>query len=98
MNKGQSIVRNTTATPYEIDSIELHFNSGNTVNKARLAVTFGTAEITAAAEEGTIAYDAGNLVQTIDCDVEGATFFRIEHTTTNVLYLDSIVINFVANA
>ena len=98
MNKGQSIVRNTAATPYEIDSIELHFNSGNTVNKARLAVTFGTAELTTAAEEGTIAYDAANLVQTIDCDVEGATFFRVEHTTSNVLYLDSIVINFVANA
>lgn len=98
MNKGQSIVRNTTATPYEIDSIELHFASDNTANKARLAVTFGTAEITTAAEEGTIAYDAGNLVQTIDCDVEGATFFRVEHTTTNVLYLESIVINFVANA
>lgn len=98
MNKGQSIVRNTAATPYEIDSIELHFASDNTVNKARLAVTFGTAEITTAAEEGTIAYDAGNLVQTIDCDVEGATFFRVEHTTTNVLYLESIVINFVANA
>lgn len=98
MNKGQSIVRNTAATPYEIDSIELHFTSDNTVNKARLAVTFGTAEITTAAEEGTIAYDAGNLVQTIDCDVEGATFFRVEHTTSNVVYLESIVINFVANA
>lgn len=98
MNKGQSIIRNTAATPYEIDSVELHFTSDNTVNKARLAVTFGTAEVTAAAEEGTIAYDAANLVQTIDCDVEGATFFRIEHTTTNVVYLESIVINFVANA
>lgn len=98
MNKGQSIIRNTAATPYEIDSVELHFTSDNTVNKARLAVTFGTAELTTAAEEGTIAYDASQTVQTIDCDVEGATFFRIEHTTTNVIYLESIVINFVANA
>ena len=86
---------NTTEMPYAIDSIELHYNSEMKSTTARLGIEFGTAAITSNVANQDIAYSAGETVETIECDVENATYFRINHVVTGAFYFDSIVINFV---
>ena len=93
-----SAVWNTTETPYAIASIVLNWNaSGSNSTKADLSVTFGTSAITANGTDKDVTFAAGETQETIECDVEGATYFRINHgTASGSFYIDSIVINFIA--
>ena len=85
---------NTAATPSEIESIEFVFNSKASHEDARLAVTFGTEAITENASDEDVTYNADGV--TINCDVEGATFFRINHVVEGGFYIDSIIIHYAA--
>ena len=92
-----STLWNTTALP-EIESIEFRYDTTQDNNsKAELSVTFGTEVITTNGTDVDVQYASGDTVDTVNCDVDGATFFRINRTTkSGALYFSSIVINFVA--
>lgn len=83
---------NTSATPSEIESIELVFNAKASNAGARLAVTFGTEAITENASDEDVAYTAEGV--TVNCDVDGATFFRINQSVEGGIYIDSIIIHY----
>lgn len=96
MNKKTSLIYNTTALPYEIESIVFTYDTQQqTTSKGRLAVSFGTSTITEDSDEIAIDPSKGLDPVTINCDVEGATFFRINKPADGALYFSSITINFV---
>ena len=95
MNKTTSLIYNTTALPYEIESIEFTYDTQQKGDsKGRLAVSFGTSAITEDSDEIVIDPTQGLDPVTINCDVEGATFFRINKPVDGALYFSSITINF----
>ena len=92
-----SAIWNTSEMPYIISSIEFNWNTTKTNNvNADLSVTFGTSEITANGTEEEVTFSARDTTDIVECNVEDAKFFRINHgTTSGALYLNSIVINFI---
>ena len=97
-NEKASAIWNTSATKAPIESIELYWNNEKASNPdADLSVTFGTAVITEDAAVANVKYTEGATVATIVCDVEGATFFRINHgTVSGAFYINQIVIRYAA--
>ena len=96
-SKQNGVLRNTTALPLAIDSIEFHYNSKQESTKSGIAVTFGTEEISSKGSTTNVKFATGETVDIVDCDVSDATFFRIDHIESGAFYFDSIVINFVVD-
>ena len=85
---------NTTAFKLEIESITLVATSGKT-SKGVLSIAFGTEQLTEAPEEYADTFELADETKTIDCNVAGAHYFRIDHTSsTGAMYIQSITINF----
>ena len=90
-------IYNETALPSAIESIVFTFHDNQTSEKSGDSVNFGTSAMTEEGEANNLVkWTSGTSTVTVDCDVEGATFFRIDHTQSGHLYFSSIVINYVA--
>lgn len=90
-------IYNETALPSAIESIVFTFHDNQTNVKSGDSVNFGTSAMTEEGEANNLVkWTSGTPTVTVDCDVEGATFFRIDHTQSGTIYLSSIVINYVA--
>ena len=89
---GGSSLWNTSELPYEIESIQIVSSKSHT---SVLNVAFSTSTLTSDQTEGTkVEYSADTV--TVECDVAGAKFFRIDYASGGSAYIESIVINFVA--
>ena len=89
---GGSSLWNTSELPYEIGSIQIVSSKSHT---SVLNVAFSTSTLTSDQTEGTkVEYSADTV--TVECDVAGAKFFRIDYASGGSAYIESIVINFVA--
>lgn len=95
-NGNYSALWNTSAFPYAIESITFDFNSRDGNTSARLAVSFGTSEITENASTTDVAYTDSDTDVTVNAPDTSSTFFRINHSVNGAFYIDSIVINFVS--
>lgn len=91
-----SALWNTSAFPYAIESITFNFNSYQSSTVSRLAVSFGTSEITENASTTDVAYTNNATDVTVNAPDTSSTFFRINHSVAGAFYFDSIVINFVS--
>lgn len=95
-NGKNSAIWNKTAFTSEIESIDINWNSETAGTKGDLVIAFGTAAIEADGTESNLFYEDAAKT-TVACDVEGATYFRLNHgTVSGGIYIDSIVINFAA--
>lgn len=90
-----AMIRNATAFSSEIESITIVKNASWT-GKGVWSICFGTAEIEAAPAEyaGTVSKDSTGDALTISCNVAGAKYFRIDHTTSGGVNVDSIIVNY----
>lgn len=95
-NSATSALWNTSAFPYAIESITFNFNSYQSSTVSRLAVSFGTSEITENASTTDVAYTNNATDVTVTAPDTSSTFFRINHSVNGAFYIDSIVINFVS--
>ena len=98
-NGNNAALWNTSAFDNSIVSITVTWNASSPNNtNTWLAVTFGTEAIVADVDEKDISYKTGDTTATVDCDVEGATFFRINHSTSTSgsFYIDKIEIAVIA--
>lgn len=95
-NSATSALWNTSAFPYAIESITFNFNSYQSSTVSRLAVSFGTSEITENASTTDVAYTNNATDVTVTALDTSSTFFRINHSVAGAFYFDSIVINFVS--
>ena len=98
-NGNNAALWNTSAFDNSIVSITVTWNAGSANNtNTWLAVTFGTEAIVADVDDKDISYKTGDTTATVDCDVEGATFFRINHSTSTSgsFYIDKIEIAVIA--
>lgn len=89
---------NSTAFSGEIESVQIIRNSKWTsaaTNKAVWSISFGTEAITSKPTEfaGTYTKDSAD---TVTCNVEGAKYFRIDHTTAGAVYVDKIIVTYKA--
>ena len=92
-----AFIYNETALPKAIDNIVFTFSEKQTSTASADSVNFGTSVMTEVGEENNLVmFDGENATITVDCDVEGATFFRIDHTLKGMICLESIVINYAA--
>lgn len=90
-------IYNETALPSAIESIVFTFHGNQTNENSGDSVNFGTSAMTEEGEANNLVkWTSGTPTVTVDCDVEGATFFRIDHTLKGAIYLESIVINYAA--
>lgn len=90
-------IYNETALPSAIESIVFTFHDKQESVKSGDSVNFGTSAMTEEGEANNLVkWTSGTPTVTVHCDVEGATFFRIDHTQSGAIYLSSIVINYVA--
>lgn len=95
-NGKNSAIWNKTAFTSEIESIDINWNSKTAGTKGDLVIAFGTAAIEVDGTESNLFYE-DVAKTTVACDVEGATYFRLNHgTVSGGIYIDSIVINFAA--
>ena len=95
--KIDAFIYNETALPKAIDNIVFTFSEKQTSTKSADSVNFGTSVMTKVGEKNNLVmFDGETATITVDCDVEGATFFRIDHTLKGAIYLESIVINYAA--
>lgn len=92
-----AFIYNETALPSAIESIVFTFHDNQENTKSGDSVNFGTSAMTEEGEANNLVkWTSGTSTVTVDCDVDGATFFRIDHTLKGAIYLESIVINYVA--
>ncbi len=95
--KIDAFIYNETALPKAIDNIVFTFSEKQTSTASADSVNFGTSVMTEVGEKNNLVmFDGKTATITVDCDVEGATFFRIDHTLKGAIYLESIVINYAA--
>lgn len=95
--KIDAFIYNETALPKAIDNIVFTFSEKQTSTASADSVNFGTSVMTEVGEENNLVmFDGETATITVDCDVEGATFFRIDHTLKGMICLESIVINYAA--
>lgn len=95
--KIDAFIYNETALPKAIDNIVFTFSEKQTSTTSADSVNFGTSVMTEVGEENNLVmFDGETATITVDCDVESATFFRIDHTLKGAIYLESIVINYAA--
>lgn len=94
-NGVNAMIRNATAFSSEIESITIVKNA-NWSGKGVWSICFGTAEIEAAPAEyaGTVSKNNTGDELTINCNVAGAKYFRIDHTTSGGANVDSIIVNY----
>lgn len=87
----KSSLWNTTELPFAIESIQFNFNQ---TCSGTLNVAFADSALASDQSTGTeVTYNADGVV--VNNDVEGAKYFRIDHSSGGSMYIDSIVINFV---
>ena len=95
--KIDAFIYNETALPKAIDNIVFTFSEKQSSTASADSVNFGTSVMTKVGEKNNLVmFDGETATITVDCDVEGATFFRIDHTLKGAIYLESIVINYAA--
>ena len=85
---------NTTAFDWEIESIEF-IRNGNATSKGGVSIYFSETAMSEKPETAAGEYKyAEGETKTITCNVSGAKYFRIDHTTSGAMYLDMIIIHF----
>ena len=93
---------NTTAFSTEIASITIKPNAkfddlndkGELAYKGVWSISFATSSITTKPTTfaGTFNAESGEI--TINCEVSGAKYFRIDHTTSGAVYVDEVIVNY----
>ena len=86
---------NSNSFEGEIESVQIVRNSNFTNAKSVWSISFGTEAITEKPSSFAGTYTSTSE-DTVTCDVAGAKYFRIDHTTAGAVYVDKIIVNYKA--
>lgn len=86
----------SVAFPAAIAQITFNYNSKQSNSSPRLAVQFGTSEITVDGSSADVGWTADETSDVVAAPDAVSTYFRINWSVAGAFYFDSIVISFVA--